>query len=183
MNVLEQIAQGTDPQLVNALSAGGRFDVVARADLPAVLREQSLSASGNVDTLDPQTAKQLQLAGARYLATVSIENFQDVVERTVLKGQFGDSNAERRTIQMQGSVRIFDTTSGVLLRATSVALNEAAVDEILGGVAQTGRKTNALIGKVTALFATTASRAISDSLMPRTRGWVHDGADHRQSNE
>jgi curli biogenesis system outer membrane secretion channel CsgG len=166
VNVLEQIAQGTDPQLVNALSAGGRFDVVARADLPAVLREQSLSASGNVDTLDPQTAKQLQLAGARYLATVSIENFQDVVERTVLKGQFGDSNAERRTIQMQGSVRIFDTTSGVLLRATSVALNEAAVDEILGGVAQTGRKTNALIGKVTALFATTASRAISESLMP-----------------
>jgi len=166
VNVLEQIAQGTDPQLVNALSAGGRFDVVARADLPAVLREQSLSASGNVDTLDPQTAKQLQLAGARYLATVSIENFQDVVERTVLKGQFGDSNAERRTIQMQGSVRIFDTTSGVLLRATSVALNEAAVDEILGGVEQTGRKTNALIGKVTALFATTASRAISESLMP-----------------
>lgn len=166
VNVLEQIAQGTDPQLVNALSAGGRFDVVARADLPSVLREQSLSASGNVDTLDPQTAKQLQLAGARYLATVSIENFQDVVERTVLKGQFGDSNAERRTIQLQGSVRIFDTSSGVLLRATSVALNEAALDEILGGVEQTGRKTNALIGKVTALFATTASRAISESLMP-----------------
>ena len=166
VNVLEQIAQGTDPQLVNALSAGGRFDVVARADLPAVLREQSLSASGNVDTLDPQTAKQLQLAGARYLATVSIENFQDVVERTVLKGQFGDSNAERRTIQLQGSVRIFDTSSGVLLRATSVALNEAALDEILGGVEQRGRKTNALIGKVTALFATTASRAISESLMP-----------------
>jgi len=166
LNVLEQIVQSTDPQLINALSAGGRFDVVARADLPAVLREQSLAASGNVDTLDPQTAKQLQLAGARYLATVSIENFQDVVERTVLKGQFGDSNAERRTIQLQGSVRIFDTSSGVLLRATSVALNEAALDEILGGVEQTGRKTNALIGKVTALFATTASRAISEGLMP-----------------
>jgi len=166
VNVLEQIAQGTDPQLVNALSAGGRFDVVARADLPSVLREQSLSASGNVDTLDPQTAKQLQLAGARYLATVSIENFQDVVERTVLKGQFGDSKAERRTIQLQGSVRIFDSSSGVLLRATSVALNESALDEILGGVEQAGRKTNALIGKVTSLFATTASRAISDSLMP-----------------
>jgi len=166
VNVLNQIVEGADSQLMTAIDRTRRFELVARADLPSVIKEQNLAESGNVNTLDPQAAKALQLAGAAYLATVTIDNFQDVTERTVLPGQFGDSQAERRSIQMQGVVKIFDSTSGTLYRSTAVTLNEAAVDEVLAGVQQQGRKTNALIGKVTALFATAAANAITESLAP-----------------
>ena len=166
LNVLNQIVEGADPQLMTAIDGTRRFELVARADLPSVIKEQSLAESGNVNTLDPQAAKALQLAGAAYLATVTIDNFQDVTERTVLPGQFGDSQAERRTIQIQGVVKIFNSTTGTLYRSTAVKLNESAVDEVLAGVQQQGRKTNALIGKVTSLFASAAANAITESLAP-----------------
>jgi hypothetical protein len=151
---------------MTAIDGTRRFELVARADLPSVIKEQNLAESGNVNTLDPQAAKALQLAGAAYLATVTIDNFQDVTERTVLPGQFGDSQAERRTIQVQGVVKIFNATTGTLYRSTAVKLNESAVDEVLAGVQQQGRKTNALIGKVTSLFAAEAASAITESLAP-----------------
>ena len=166
LNVLNQIVEGADPQLMTAIDGTRRFELVARADLPSVIKEQNLAESGNVNTLDPQAAKALQLAGAAYLATVTIDNFQDVTERTVLPGQFGDSQAERRTIQIQGVVKIFNSTTGTLYRSTAVKLNESAVDEVLAGVQQQGRKTNALIGKVTSLFAAAAANAITESLAP-----------------
>ena len=166
LNVLNQIVEGADPQLMTAIDGTRRFELVARADLPSVIKEQNLAESGNVNTLDPQAAKALQLAGAAYLATVTIDNFQDVTERTVLPGQFGDSQAERRTIQIQGVVKIFNSTTGALYRSTAVTLNESAVDEVLAGVQQQGRKTNALIGKVTSLFAAAAANAITESLAP-----------------
>jgi len=166
LNVLNQIVEGADPQLMTAIDGTRRFELVARADLPSVIKEQNLAESGNVNTLDPQAAKALQLAGAAYLATVTIDNFQDVTERTVLPGQFGDSQAERRTIQIQGVVKIFNSTTGTLYRSTAVTLNESAVDEVLAGVQQQGRKTNALIGKVTSLFASAAANAITESLAP-----------------
>ena len=166
LNVLNQIVEGADPQLMTAIDGTRRFELVARADLPSVIKEQNLAESGNVNTLDPQAAKALQLAGAAYLATVTIDNFQDVTERTVLPGQFGDSQAERRTIQIQGVVKIFNSTTGSLYRSTAVTLNESAVDEVLAGVQQQGRKTNALIGKVTSLFAAAAANAITESLAP-----------------
>ena len=166
LNVLNQIVEGADPQLMTAIDGTRRFELVARADLPSVIKEQNLAESGNVNTLDPQAAKALQLAGAAYLATVTIDNFQDVTERTVLPGQFGDSQAERRTVQIQGVVKIFNATTGTLYRSTAVTLNESAVDEVLAGVQQQGRKTNALIGKVTSLFAAAAANAITESLAP-----------------
>ncbi len=166
LNVLNQIVEGADPQLMTAIDGTRRFELVARADLPSVIKEQNLAESGNVNTLDPQAAKALQLAGAAYLATVTIDNFQDVTERTVLPGQFGDSQAERRTIQIQGVVKIFNSTTGTLYRSTAVTLNESAVDEVLAGAQQQGRKTNALIGKVTSLFAAAAANAITESLAP-----------------
>ena len=61
-DALLQIEQGADPQLMDALAGTGRFDLVARADLPSVLKEQDLAQSGNVSILDPQAARAYQLA-------------------------------------------------------------------------------------------------------------------------
>lgn len=165
-DALLQIEQGADPQLMDALAGTGRFDLVARADLPSVLKEQDLAQSGNVSILDPQAARAYQLAGARFVATVTIGNFQDITERTELLNQFGTSKAERRTISLQATVRIFDTTSGTLFRSTNVEFDESATNEILPGVEQKGRKTNAVLGKATRRLASEAAAAIASTMGP-----------------
>ena len=165
-DALLQIEQGADPQLMDALAGTGRFDLVARADLPSVLKEQDLAQSGNVSILDPQAARAYQLAGAKFVATVTIGNFQDITERTELLNQFGTSMAERRTISLQATVRIFDTTSGTLFRSTNVEFDESATNEILPGVEQKGRKTNVVLGKATRRLASEAAAAIAASMGP-----------------
>jgi curli biogenesis system outer membrane secretion channel CsgG len=165
-DALLQIEQGADPQLMDALAGTGRFDLVARADLPSVLKEQDLAQSGNVSVIDPQAARAYQLAGAKYVATVTIGNFQDITERTELLNQFGTSKAERRTISLQATVRVFDTTSGTLFRSANVEFDESATNEILPGVEQKGRKTNVVLGKATRRLASEAAAAIAASMGP-----------------
>jgi hypothetical protein len=165
-NALAQIEQGADVQFLNAIQASGRFDVVARADLPSILKEQDLTQSGNANAMDPQAARGFQLAGARYVITVSIGNFQEVVEKTELLNQFGKSKAERRTINLQAIVKIFDSTSGALYRSTALTLSDVATNEILPEVEQKGVKTNVVLGTVAEKLATQATAAIVDSLAP-----------------
>ncbi len=165
-NALMQIEQGADVQLLSAIEATRRFEIVARADLPSIIKEQDLTQSGNVNVLDPQAARAFQLAGARYVATLTISNYQEVVERTDLLNQFGTSKAERRTINLQAVLKIFDSTTGSLFRSTQVTLSESAVNEIMPGVEQKGVKTNVVLGAVAKKLASDVANAIADSLAP-----------------
>jgi curli biogenesis system outer membrane secretion channel CsgG len=165
-NALMQIEQGADVQLLSAIATTRRFEIVARADLPSIIKEQDLTQSGNVNVLDPQAARAFQLAGARYVATLTISNYQEVVERTDLLNQFGTSKAERRTINLQAVLKIFDSTTGSLFRSTQVTLTESAVNEILPGVEQKGVKTNVVLGAVAKKLASDVANAIADSLAP-----------------
>lgn len=165
-NALMQIEQGADVQLLSAIEATRRFEIVARADLPSIIKEQDLTQSGNVNVLDPQAARAFQLAGARYVATLTISNYQEVVEKTELLNQFGTSKAERRTINLQAVLKIFDSTTGSLFRSTQVTLSESAVNEIMPGVEQKGVKTNVVLGAVAKKLATDVANAIADSLSP-----------------
>jgi curli biogenesis system outer membrane secretion channel CsgG len=165
-NALMQVEQGADPQLMDAIQATRRFDLVARSDMPSVMKEQDLTQSGNVNVMDPQAARAFQLAGARYVATVTIGNFQDISERTELLNQFGTSKAERRTIDLQATVKIFDTTTGTLYRSTTVTISEAATNEIMPGVEQKGSKTNVVLGQAAARLAREAAASIADSISP-----------------
>ena len=165
-NALMQIEQGADVQLLSAIESTGRFEIVARTDLPSIIKEQDLTQSGNVNVLDPQAARAFQLAGARYVATLTISNYQEVVEKTELLNQFGTSKAERRTINLQAVLKIFDSTTGSLFRSTQVTLSESAVNEIMPGVEQKGVKTNVVLGAVAKKLATDVANAIADSLAP-----------------
>ena len=59
-NALMQVEQGADPQLMDAIQATRRFDLVARSDMPSVMKEQDLTQSGNVNVIDPQAARAFQ---------------------------------------------------------------------------------------------------------------------------
>ncbi|MBM4106018.1 MAG: hypothetical protein FJ257_06960 [Phycisphaerae bacterium] len=164
--VLAQVLEGADGLLVTAISRTGRFDLVARRDLPDVLREQDLADSGNVDPNDPQTARSGRLAGAAYLATVTIENFQQVVRRGEFDDQFGRTAAERRSLQILATVRLFDTTTGVLAASATIPLEESVVSENLPGVAEEGRPSNILIGRATDALAQDAANQLMNWLAP-----------------
>jgi curli biogenesis system outer membrane secretion channel CsgG len=165
-DALAQVEQGADSQLMDAINATRRFELVARADLPSVIKEQDLTQSGNANAMDPQAAQAFRLAGARYVATVTLTNFQDITERTDLLNQFGTSKAERRTIDLQATVKVFDSTAGTLFRSVTVTVSEAATNEILPGVEQKGSKTNVVLANATRRLAVEAANAIADSLAP-----------------
>ncbi len=165
-NVLKQIVEGSNSLLTTMIQRSGRFDIVARQDLSDILAEQDLAESGNVDMSDPQTARAGRLAGAGYVATVTVDNFQDVVATTSFAGQFGDSTAERRTIQIQATLKIFDSSTGTLAEPISITIERTVLNELLPGVAERGRATNALIGEVARQFATEAANELLDRLAP-----------------
>jgi hypothetical protein len=160
-NALDQVLEATDAQLLDAFDGEGAFELVARGDLGTVIKEQDLSLSGNVNAMDPQAARAYQLAGARFVATVTVTNFQEIVERTVLPGQFGNANAERRTIDVQAVVKVYDTTTAALLKSTNVTVSEFATNEILAGVEQSGSKTNVVLGTAARALAEQAAARIS----------------------
>lgn len=163
---LEQIIAAADNQLLDALADTRRFDLVARSDLATVLKEQDLADSGLVDPSDPQTARAFALAGARYVATISIDNFQDAVATADFTGGLGNTSMERRTIQLQATLKVFDTTTGVLLDSTTLAIEDAQVRETLPGATQTGRLTNALLADVAHRLARDTANAIMNTIAP-----------------
>jgi len=55
---MNRVLQSMDSQLIDRINATRKFEIVGRSDLKDVLREQSLAASGNVDTLDKNATKQ-----------------------------------------------------------------------------------------------------------------------------
>ena len=165
-NFLQQVLEGSDNQLQDALAQSRKFEVVARQDLEKVLGEQGLQNSGLVNLSDPQAAKLYAQAGARYMATITIDSFQDVTTRATLDVQLGKSHAERRTIQMQGALKIFETTNATLFRSQSLSLNETVLNEFLEGQLQEGRATNQLLGVVSSAFARTTTNSIIDAVFP-----------------
>ena len=95
-NVLRQILEGSNSLLTTTIQRSGRFDIVAREDLAEIIKEQDLAESGNVDVSDPQAARPGRLAGAGYVATVTVDNFQDVTSRANFAGQFAPPAAPDR---------------------------------------------------------------------------------------
>lgn len=165
-NVLDQILQGANSQLTDAITQSRRFDVVARADLGEVLKEQDLNDSGLVDQSDPQAARAGKLAAAGYLATVTVDNYQDITETNEFAGQFGRTASERRTIQIQATLKIYDATTGVLKESEVITLDDSEYNEVLPGSVRDGRATNALIGRVTRSLAVSAANGIMNALAP-----------------
>ncbi|MEE2906420.1 MAG: CsgG/HfaB family protein, partial [Planctomycetota bacterium] len=165
-NVLQQMLQGADTQLMDTINKTKRFDIVARSKIKAVMREQEIADSGDVNPGDPQTARAFMMAGAKYVATVTVDNYQDIVRKMVVEGGFGASEVERRSIQLQATLQIFDTTTAVMLESASITLEEADTNEVMAGSRESGTATNALIGAMTKTFSAEAANVIMNRLAP-----------------
>lgn len=115
---LDRIVQSIDSELINSFQQTRRFDLFARSDLSAVLSEQNLAESGNLDLNDPNTAQAFQLAGVQYLVVTSINDFQNYVERATFEAI--GKTVTKRIIRIGAIAKIYDTTSGKLLESTRI---------------------------------------------------------------
>ncbi|MFM1866922.1 MAG: hypothetical protein RL591_330 [Planctomycetota bacterium] len=173
---LRQILEGADGQLLNAIEQTRKFEVVARKDLKDVVKEQDLGESGNIDPNDPQRARALAMKGAGYVLVVSIDNYQDVTTRAVLEGQLGQAAMERRVVQMQAVVKIYDATGTSLVRSSNQTIEtKPIVTEVLAGQTQDGRQSNKLIGEVSKLLAQRAANDLIDFLFPAKAAALTNG--------
>lgn len=120
---LGRVQESMDPQLIAAFQGTRKFDLVARSDLKDVVLEQDLSGSGNVDKADPNAAKAFKLAGAKYVVVSTIDDFQDNVQEAEFK-EIG-KKATRRQVRLSVVAKIYDTTTGKLLEAPNLQLDNS----------------------------------------------------------
>ena len=174
-NVLEQILQGADGELVNALQASGLFQVTAGSDLSSVLDAQDLQDSGLYADGDEQRGRAFELAGFKYIANVIVNNFQVIDREDVIPDAFGNSTYIFETIQLGAVVRIYDVTRGTMLASTRVTSEHTHETRIIPGATQDGSFSSAMIGAVTRDFAREATTAVLDVLSPATVIEFEDG--------
>ena len=174
-NELDQIVQGLDAKLADALFNTRKFDVRAHADLQKLLGEQSSQDSGNYDLTDPNRAKPFRLAGIPYLALVQIDDFQDQVQTANFEGI--GAKATRRQIRLGAVCRIFDATRGSLLESARVVVSDLdfknnpqyVIDQ------QGGDLTEAIVNVIADRMANQCAQRITDVIFPAKVLVVRDG--------
>lgn len=149
---LARLAESLDSELINSFQQTRRFDIFARSDLSAVLAEQGLADSGNLDMNDPNTARAFELGGVQYLVVTTVTDFQDY-EETARFEAIGKT-AKKRMIRIGAIAKVYDTTTGKLLESARVSTTEEDVlDQPTYQTSRTGELSDnliSLLGKATA---------------------------------
>jgi curli biogenesis system outer membrane secretion channel CsgG len=108
-------AEGVSDLLTNKLVQSGRYTMIERSRIDAVLQEQNLAASGRID---PSTAAQVgRILGADAVVLGSITRF-NLDERGGSGSLFGfGGSSRRRTAEVQLTARIVNTTTSEIVIA------------------------------------------------------------------
>ncbi|MBI5677541.1 MAG: hypothetical protein HZC52_03400 [Planctomycetes bacterium] len=124
---MDRVVQSLDGQLIDRINATRKFQVVGRSDLKEVLKEQSFTDSGNVDTNDKAAAQQFKLAGAKYILVTTVDDFQDYNEVPTFQGT--GRSATKRVVRLSCVGKIYDSTTGKLLESTNFQISNKDVSE------------------------------------------------------
>ncbi|HHT9114431.1 MAG TPA: CsgG/HfaB family protein [Candidatus Wunengus sp. YC65] len=124
---MDRVVQSLDGQLIDRINATRKFQVVGRSDLKEVLKEQSFTDSGNVDTNDKAAAQQFKLAGAKYILVTTVDDFQDYNEVATFQGT--GRSATKRVVRLSCVGKIYDSTTGKLLESTNFQISNKDVSE------------------------------------------------------
>lgn len=161
---LGRVVESLDSQLIDRLNATRKFELLARSDLKDVLREQSLAASGNLDALDKNTAKQFKLAGAKYILVATVDDFQDFTERATFQGT--GTSATKRAIRLSAVGKIFDATTGKLLESANFQLNQKDISENRNYSTKDGELSDELLVAIAREMADRLANRVADVIFP-----------------
>jgi len=123
--------------LSNEMSSGGKFKMVERAKLDAVLAEQDLGTSGRVKK--STAAKAGKLTGAKYLVTGTVSAYEEKTQGTggglSFRGiSVGGSHSEA---YIAIDLRVIDTTSGEVKFSRTVEARSSS-NAVSGGLYRGG---------------------------------------------
>ncbi len=162
---LNRLVESLDSELINAFQQTRRFDIFARSDLSAILAEQGLAQSGNLDPSDPDTAKAFQLGGVQYLVVTTVTDFQDY-EETARFEAIGKT-ATKRILRIGAVAKVYDTTTGKLLESARVETTEEDVsDDPSYQTSRTGELSDNLIAVLGQATANRVAVRVVDVLYP-----------------
>jgi len=163
-NSMDRVVQAMDGQLIDRLHNTRKFTVVSRSDLADILKEQKLTASGNVDADDASAAQAFKLAGCQFLLVTTVDSFQDYTEHAHFEGT--DESATRRVIQFSVVAKLYDTTTGKLLESANYQLNNGEVARNPAYVQQKGDLNEDLLTAMARLMSQKISDRVIDVLRP-----------------
>lgn len=161
---MNRVLQSMDSQLIDRINATRKFEIVGRSDLKDVLREQSLAASGNVDTLDKNAAKQFKLAGAKFVLIATVDDFQDFVEKATFQG-IGTS-ATKRAIRLSAVGKIYDSTTGKLLESANFQTSQKDISENRSFSVNDGELSDELLVAIAREMADRIANRVADVIFP-----------------
>jgi hypothetical protein len=144
---LRHVVEAMDGQLIDRLSATRKFKIMAGNDLKEVIKAQAKADSGNYNLQDPNTAKQFQLAGIKWLLITTLDDFEDQTER--FKNQVARELETKRTVRLGATCRIYDTTAGALLESASHLINNTTDNHTLLEASNNAEATDELLRRVT----------------------------------
>lgn len=162
---LDRVVEAIDAELINSFQQTRRFDLFARSDLDAILAEQDLAQSGNLDPADPDTAEAFRLGGVQYLVVTTVTDFQDYEETATFEA-IGKS-ATKRLVRIGAIAKIYDTTTGKLLETARVETTERDVEEEPSYQStRTGELSDNLLNEVSQAAADRIATRVTDVLFP-----------------
>lgn len=164
--VLARIAESMDSALTSAIQATRKFELVSRKDLDAVMAEIALSNSGNADSSDANAAKAGRIKGAKYLLAVSIDDFQDLVEKASFAGV--GKTVQKRALRLGATAKIIDSSSASILETAEFSVEKSAVAEQSTkiGLKSTGDYNDALISEITREMSAKIAARLADAVFP-----------------
>ncbi len=118
LDLVNRASETVEAQMMDALQNTRKFEIVARHDLDELIKEQGLPAGAITDPTDPKSAMAARIKGVEYLVLTTIDDFVDVEQSTA--SQEMQMAVSRRTLRISAIVRIYNSSTGVLLESMSV---------------------------------------------------------------
>lgn len=118
---------------VTELVKSGKFRVMEREQINAIMQEKGLTLSGDID---PSTAMQIgKLLGVNYMLTGSITEYgrTDAGAHARGVGRLPGFNAGKSTFVAAANARIFDVSTGEILWADEARAEDSKVKVSVGG--------------------------------------------------
>lgn len=161
---LRQVMESMDGLLIDRISVTRKFKIMAGSDLKQVVKVQDSQNAGNYNLQDPNTAKQFQLAGIKWLLITTLDDFEDQTER--LENKPARTLTTKRTVRLGATCKIYDTTAGALLESASHLLKTNSVVETLLEASNNAEATDELLRAITRDMAEWVATRVANVVFP-----------------
>ncbi len=156
---VDQMTQSLNEQFIDRLNATRKFQIVSRSDLKDLITDDDKSKA-----LNPDKAKGFNLADTKYLAVLTVDDYEDQTERLVQK--LVNKTLTKRTIRLSLVAKIYETGSGKLLESAANSISTTDAQQTLNEAGNDAEATDALIRTVIKDSAEWASTRIADVIFP-----------------